>query len=105
MGRNAWGFVFKVVEELPDALRLQSEETLQIIRCRADEVELVDMLEVPPPPPRLYLVEVEQMQLATAWPMCEGLKMKEKLTGDHIMMGDWLMRRDLGQPRAPASAC
>ena len=96
LGRNAWGLEFEVLAVEAGILELQQLQTLQKIRARPDEVEVVSQVMQAPKPPRLYLTQEEMVQLRFIWPEVEQLEADDRLTGDHVLLGDWLIRRDLG---------
>ena len=76
-------------------LLLKVEDIFHSVQVEEMQIELLPALRAKLPPLRLQINGHEKNELRVRWPMLDSLSMNERLTGDHIMVGDWVNDRDM----------
>jgi hypothetical protein len=76
-------------------LKLQVEGIFQSVVCEVEQVDWLPQLVPSAPQLALHLTNQTKWELCYKFPEMESLKMNERLSGDHILLG-WLVTREVG---------
>ena len=84
-----------ITEQNGEILLLEVEGIFHSVQVEESQIQLQPPVNPPVDPPRLQLNNPEKLELHRRWPLLDSLQMNERLSGEHIMLGDWILARDL----------
>ena len=94
---STFGAPAKVIGQMGTKLRLQVEGTWHSVVCEEIQVDWLPQLVPSGPKMALQLTNQAKFELCFRFPEMEGLQMNERLSGDHIQLGGWLVYREVGK--------
>ena len=93
---STFGAPAKVVGQMGTKLKLQVEGVFHSVVCEVEKVDWLPQLVPSAPQLPLHLTNQTKWELSYKFPEMESLKMNERLSGDHILLGGWLVTREVG---------
>ena len=94
---STFGAPAKVVGQMGTKLKLEVEGVFHSVVCEASSVDWLPQLVDSPPKLALTLTKQAKHELCLRFPDIDTLQMKDRLSGDHIMLGSWVVCREIGQ--------
>ena len=94
---STFGAPAKVLGQMGTKLKLEVEGTFHSVVCEVSSVDWLPQILLSPPKLPLQLTKQAKLELCHRFPDIDTLQMKDRLSGDHIMLGSWVVSRELGQ--------
>jgi len=94
---GTYGALAKVKGQKGTQLKLEIEGVVHSVVCEESLVDWLPQLQPSNPKLPLQLTKQAKVELCYRFPEIEALQMKDRLTGDHVMLGSWVVSREVGQ--------
>ena len=94
-----FGAPAKVIGHLGDQVRLEVEGIFHSVVCKVQQIDLLPQLVGSMPKLPLQLSNQIKTELVFKFPHLDTLEMKDRLSGDHVMLGAWVVDRETGFPQ------
>ena len=92
---QAFGVPAQVKEQVGDTLLLDVDGIFHTVQVKESQVEIQPPLRLVMAAPGLQINKQEKIELHVKFPMLDTLVMAERCTGEHIMLGNWVLDRDV----------
>ena len=93
---STFGAPAKVIGQMGSKLKLEVEGVFHSVVCEQAQVDWLPQIVPSAPKLPLLLTKIAKTELTFKFPEIEGLQMNERLSGDHVMLGHWIMCREIG---------
>ena len=91
-----FGAPAKVIGQMGSKLRLEVDGVFHSVVCEQNQVDWLPQITPSAPKLPLQLSKAAKTELCFKFPHIESLKMDERLSGDHILLGHWIISREIG---------
>ena len=92
---STFGAPAKVVGQQGTKIKLEVEGVFHSVVCEESQVDWLPQLVASPPKLALKLTNLAKNELCHRFPDIDTLQMNDRLSGDHIMLGSWILSREI----------
>ena len=93
---STFGAPAKVIGQMGSKLKLQVEGTFHSVVCEESSVDWLPQIVPSCPKLPLQLTKQAKVELCYRFPEIDALQMNGRLSGDHVMLGSWVISREIG---------